>query len=528
MSEPSKPGEGDPGVPSPIETGPVTSGGSEPIPLIGGRPPAGGPIVSASGEPFGTSVPVRSGLTAPNPLLGTGAIPLAEPRRPRSPTWFGEGGRVRRFLGRWGFPLFVLLVVVIGRNVLLPFVFASLIAYILAPVVRWMSERADGRSRMPRGLAIIFCYIVFLAAIAGFLFLLVPRLAGDIQRIGKEAPALYRTVNDEWTPALAAWLEKRFPSLRVPKPEVAPTPIVPDVPLPPGTAFTVTPLPDGRLAVQLTAGGLEVKPTAQGSYHLLPNEQPPEPASVEEKVRSWAAKWMSGAQSQISDLVRFGQRVVGALIKGIFTFFLVLMIGAFMLIDMEKVHAFLRSLFPPNVRGDYDVIIAGIDRGLSGVIRGQLLICLINGVFTYIGLVLFDVKYSLILAVVAAVMSLVPIFGSILSTIPIVLAALVSGDQGLDIFRAVAMTLWIVGIHFIEANLLNPKIIGTAAKIHPVLVIFSLILGEHSYGLVGALLAVPLLSMIQVLFLFFYRKTWKDMPGRKTSPPGEPSVSHGA
>ncbi len=60
-----------------------------------------------------------------------------------------------------------------------------------------------------------------------------------------------------------------------------------------------------------------------------------------------------------------------------------------------------------------------------------------------------------------------------------------------------------------EGNILNPKIIGTAAKIHPVLVIFALIVGEHSYGLVGALLAVPVASIIQVLFLFFRSKAWK-------------------
>jgi predicted PurR-regulated permease PerM len=207
------------------------------------------------------------------------------------------------------------------------------------------------------------------------------------------------------------------------------------------------------------------------------------------------------------------------------------MIGAFILIDLEKVHAFLRSLFPANVRDDYDVIIAGIDRGLSGVIRGQLLICVINGILTYVGLRVFDVKYSLILAVVAGLMSLIPIFGSILSSVPIVIVALVSGDEGIDVFRGVAMTLWIIGIHFIEANVLNPKIIGTAAKIHPVLVIFSLFLGEHAYGLVGALLAVPVLSATSVVFMYFYRKTWKDMPrplGRGSTgpiarPPDPPS-----
>jgi predicted PurR-regulated permease PerM len=122
-------------------------------------------------------------------------------------------------------------------------------------------------------------------------------------------------------------------------------------------------------------------------------------------------------------------------------------------------------------------------------------------------------------------MSLIPIFGSILSSVPIVIVALVSGDEGIDVFRGIAMTLWIIGIHFIEANLLNPKIIGTAAKIHPVLVIFSLFLGEHAFGLVGALLAVPVLSAVSVMFMYLYKKTWKDAPrpvGRTTTGPISP------
>src|SRR5262249_46354898 len=237
-----------------------------------------------------------------------------------------------------------------------------------------------------------------------------------------------------------------------------------------------------------------------------------EELTLEDKLRSYVKHGATGLQSRLNDVVRVLQDIIAGFIKGIFGFFFTLMIGAFILIDVEKVHGFLRSLFPPNVREDYDVIIEGIDQGLSGVIRGQLVICLINAVLTYIGLVIFGVKYQLIFAIVAGLMSLIPIFGSILSSVPIVIVALVSGDQGIDVFRGAAMTLWIIGIHFIEANLLNPKIIGTAAKIHPVLVIFSLFLGEHAYGLVGALLAVPVLSAISVVFMYFYRKAWKDSP----------------
>jgi predicted PurR-regulated permease PerM len=465
--------------------------------------------------PPGGSEP-SAGIPSPTDPSATGPLPNTTGRT-RSQTLFGNENPVFRFLKRWGLPLFVVLVVYIGRNVLLPFIFAALIAYILAPVVDWMTNRKDGTHRMPRGLAIILCYLVFIGLVVGFLFLLVPRLSSDVARLGKEAPGLYKKVNDEWTPQMARWLEQRFPSLAEVKTAPDEPAIVPDVPLPPGTAFTMTPLPDGRFAIQLAPNGVDIKPLPDGAFHIQANEAPPELLTLEDKLRAYAKRGMLGLQSQLNDLVRLGQEVLTGFIRGIFLFFFTLMIGAFLLIDLEKVHGFLRSLFPANVRDDYDVIKAGIDRGLSGVIRGQLVICLINGILTYIGLLIFGVKYGLILAVVAGLMSLIPIFGSILSSVPIVLVALVSGDSGIDIFRGVAMTLWIIGIHFIEANVLNPKIIGTAAKIHPVLVIFSLFLGEYSYGLVGALLAVPILSAIQVIFMFMYQKTWKD-PTKQTGP----------
>jgi predicted PurR-regulated permease PerM len=486
---------------TPIEPGGEPSGGA-PRPS---DPAIAGPGTGAGGASAGGGT-VTGSITQPI----SGAV-----ARARSQSWFGEAGTLRRFVTRWGFPLFVVLILFLGREVLLPFVFAGLIAYILTPVVRWMVDRPDGTRRMPRGLAVVMCYLVFISLVAGFLFLLVPRLSRDVQRLGKEAPGLYKRINEEWTPEVARWLEGRFPALNRDKPAVEEP--APPSDLPQGTAFIATPLANGSgYAMQLAPNGVDLTLLPDGSYRLQTNDARPEPATLEDKLRAFVKKTLLGLQSELDDVLRLGQSLVVGFIRGIFLFFFTLMIGAFILIDLEKVHAFLRSLFPANVRDDYDVIIAGIDRGLSGVIRGQLVICMINSFLTYIGLLVFGVKYSLILAVVAGLMSLIPIFGSILSSVPIVIVALASGAEGIDVFRGVAMLFWIVGIHFIEANVLNPKIIGTAAKIHPVLVIFSLFLGEHAYGLVGALLAVPVLSAISVVFMYLYRKAWKDAP----RPPG--------
>jgi len=104
-------------------------------------------------------------------------------------------------------------------------------------------------------------------------------------------------------------------------------------------------------------------------------------------------------------------------------------------------------------------------------------------------------------------MSIVPIFGSITSAIPAVMIGLTQGW-----WTAISVLIWIIGIHQIEANLLNPKIIGTAAKIHPVLVVLALITGEHFFGIWGALLAVPVLSLTQGVFNHFRYEAMPDSP----------------
>jgi predicted PurR-regulated permease PerM len=435
-------------------------------------------------------------------------------------TWF------RRFAKLWGFALFVVLLAWLFRAVLLPFVFAVVVAYILAPAVNRLARVRVGAHTMPRGLAVIICYVVLLSAIGLFFAAFLPRLSGDVARLGREGPRLWAKVNDEWTPTAARWLEKRFPSLAQDKtlPEAPMVDAIPgEPPPPPGTVFVLTPLPSGDHAVTLVGQGVELERADEHRVILRPREEA-KPRKLEDVLRARLVKLVAGLESQAGDLIRVGQSIVTGLVSFVMHLFLVLVVAAFMLIDLHRLHAFARGLIPAKYRGEYDVIVAGIDRGMSGVIRGQLLICLINAVLTYVGLLIFDVKYAFLLAVVAGVMSLIPIFGSILSTIPIVAMALVSSEAGVDVLRGVFMLLWILGIHFIEANFLNPKIMGTAAKMHPVVVIFALIAGESTYGLVGALFAVPVASIIQTLFVYFRSKAWRTESGSTGSfgsiPPG--------
>ena len=125
------------------------------------------------------------------------------------------------------------------------------------------------------------------------------------------------------------------------------------------------------------------------------------------------------------------------------------------------------------------------------------------------------VPYAGIWSLVAGTMSLIPIFGTILSSAPMIGVSIFttepSGLLGLSGFTLAFATLgWIVIIHFIETSILEPKIIGKHAKIHPVLVLFALLAGEHFFGVPGLIFAVPVLSVVQTLFMFLKEKLFEE------------------
>ncbi len=225
-----------------------------------------------------------------------------------------------------------------------------------------------------------------------------------------------------------------------------------------------------------------------------------ERAGVARKLRALGA-------GHLSDIVRVGGGIIGGVIGGIFGFFMTLMVSAYMLVTEGQIFGFFRSLVRPSSRAGFDALLDRLDRGLKGVVRGQLIICMVNGALSAVGFGLAGLKYWPTLALVATVISLMPIFGSILSSVPAVAIGLTQ-SFGTGLF----VLLWILGIHQLEANLLNPKIMGDAAKIHPVLVVFSLLAGEHFFGIQGALLAVPAMSIAQSLFLHWraYALDWGD------------------
>ncbi len=416
---------------------------------------------------------------------------------------------LRRFARLWGFGLFIVVVLVVFRAVVLPFVLGIAVAYVLAPVVSGLSAAPIGRTwRVPRWLAIVIVYLGLLTALGVFFTLFLPRLSSDFARLFREAPTFLQRVKKQYVPRADAWLDANFP-----REEDAATPgsppTVEELEPRPERKIKVTEVKPGQYEISLEGLQLEVDPTGRGRYIVGPRSDADEKRTRLTEMLTQAAR---AGENELRGIIAYGQRFIGVVIKGFAWFILTFMVAAYLLIDIERVMAFLRSLVPPQHRHTLDEMLREIDRGLSGIIRGQLIICVVNAVLTTVGLLLFRVKYAVLLGMLAGAFSFIPVFGSILSSVPIVAVALASGPQGFSLSTGLGMLGWIVGIHLLEANLLNPKIIGTAAKMHPVVVVFALMVGEESGGLIGALLAVPIASIVQAIFLYFRRRQPLEAP----------------
>lgn len=423
---------------------------------------------------------------------------------------------VSRMSGGWTRQRIVFLaisaVVVIGvllwsREVLLPFVLALIIAYVLTPLVA-VCERA----RLPRAASILLVYVCTFSILYFSIAAIAPRIYEESAKFVRDAPTLAARLVERWGPPVDDWVQglvQRSGAAKAPPPgEPPPT-------------FQVKKQPDDSFTVQL-GSGMEIVREDDRRWRVLPvRRQAEEKFSLARLVSDATNRSVEYVRRNGLELIKFGQVLISTVAKSIFLLFMTLMVAGYVMHTRETIIGFFRSLVPPRSRIGFDRLLYRIDRGLSGVVRGQLLICVVNGLLSAIGFWMFGLKYWPILSIVASVMSLVPIFGSILSTIPAVFIGLTQ-----DFWIALWVLLWVIGIHQIEANLLNPKIIGVAAKIHPVLVVFALLVGEHFFGLWGALLAVPTLSLAQSVFMHFRFESMPDSPPDSLLPQrGTPSVS---
>ena len=422
-----------------------------------------------------------------------------------------------KFLGHRGRTLVILIllatmlgIVLFLNKILFPFLLASFLAYVLAPVIENLHQRKIRSHSISRGLAVLLVYFVILIVLIGGGSYVVPNVSAEMGHMIQELPKAVTKVSKEWGPVFDEKI-RDITSL-FPEPEIIePLPVIENNE--PQSKTTVIQKENGELVKILDGYTYEIRGLDSDRIEIVPHRKIGRESGVEEneqvpldintQISILAEEGMNRLKADMVRFLGFGRQLITKVVGSVFTLFLTFMVAAFILVDTERILSFWRSLVPKKYHLRYNDLLKSLDRGLNGVVRGQLMICVINGILTFIGLLMIGVPFAFTLGLVAMVFSLIPIFGTILSSIPIVIMGLT-----ISLGTGLLALAWILLIHFIEGNFLNPNIMGTSAQIHPAMIVFVLVTGEHMAGIAGALLAVPVYSILQTFF--FFLKTMVD------------------
>jgi predicted PurR-regulated permease PerM len=188
---------------------------------------------------------------------------------------------------------------------------------------------------------------------------------------------------------------------------------------------------------------------------------------------------------------------------GVFTFTTVLVISLYLMLDRQRLHLRL-SWFTNNKKHLQTAkeFVDSLEYQLGGWIRGQLILMVTIGVVTYVGLSLLSVPYAAPLALMAALLEILPNLGPTLSAIPsIALAFFMMGPvMGLVVF------VFYVLVQQLENNLLVPKIMKDNVDVSPLVSIMSILIGFKLSGVIGALLAIPVYIVIRSVYSTWFKK----------------------
>ncbi|QED48736.1 AI-2E family transporter [Cytobacillus dafuensis] len=300
--------------------------------------------------------------------------------------------------------------------VVLPFVIAAFITYLLHPIVEKLND-----SGLHKGVAVFGIYILFFGGVGFALYKGIPAFINQLKDLSENAP--------QFANQYRGWIE--FIQVK--------TATWPD--------GLQTRIDDGILAMESTLDKLLSK-----SVNIL--------------------------------LKVLNYTVIIAIIP---------FISFYMLKDYDLIRRTVWYLTPRKWRQEGILFLRDVDKSLGSYIRGQLLVCVVIGSISALLFWIFDLKYSLLLGFIIGLTNVIPYFGPIFGAIPaIIVASTIS-------IKMVIISICIVAVlQFLEGNILSPLIVGKSLDMHPLVIMFALLAGGEAGGIIGLIIAVPILAVIKV------------------------------
>jgi predicted PurR-regulated permease PerM len=290
------------------------------------------------------------------------------------------------------------------------------------------------RGWMPRGLAVAIVYLGFLSAVATAGVLLANPVADQARQFGDDAPSIVDSANSS-----LADVQDYF-----------------------------------------DRNGINIEVKRQGDSAL---------ETLRKKVVGGADQVVSAGTQILERTIRAGVALV-----------LVIVLSIYMLLYAPRIGALVRRVLPPGDGTPEDDYPTRVQRAVGGYVRGQFLFSLAMGTGAAICLYIYGLlgifpegkTYAVAFGIFFGLMELIPFIGPFLGALPPLIVALFT-----DPLTAVWVALLFIAIQQIEGHIVAPQIFGHALRINPLLVIFSLLAGGEIYGIIGALVALPIAAILR-------------------------------
>ncbi|MFT8320179.1 MAG: AI-2E family transporter [Bacillus sp. (in: firmicutes)] len=224
---------------------------------------------------------------------------------------------------------------------------------------------------------------------------------------------------------------------------------------------------------------------------------------IQEKTKAWPENMQQKVDNGIQSFEVKMDGLLTKVLKGameiVNSFVLIMLIpfiSFYMLKDINAVKKAAWFITPRKWRNNGTAFLKDVNLSLGSYIRGQLFVCFIIGAISTMLFWIFHMKYPLVLGIIIGITNVIPYFGPIIGAVPAVIIA-----STISIKMLIIIIVIIIVLQFLEGNILAPFIVGKSLHMHPLFIMFALLVGEEIGGIVGMIVSVPILSVLKVAII---------------------------
>ncbi|HSL47279.1 MAG TPA: AI-2E family transporter [Anaerolineales bacterium] len=371
-----------------------------------------------------------------------------------------------KYLVAIGFVLLGIFILYLSRSVIPPLVVAGLIAVIVRPVISWLQLRVH----LSRGPAVGLVYLCL--AILGPLvvILILPTIIEALVYVGSLD---YRGLLE----GSAEWLRSTLTTIKAARLPVAALDAYVDRAI------------DTVLAAFQTSSPTVVPPSLDAILQPL--------------------------SSALKSLMESSANLVGTVFSRAAAIVFTFLASIYMSLDADTHRGALLQAVPAAYQPEISILLARIERMWGAFFQGELRLMLVIGVITTIGLTALGMPGALYLGTIAGLLELIPTIGPIIAAVPAVIVALVQGSAYLPIgnlaFAGLILLFYIL-VQQVENNLIVPRVLGDAVELPPLVVMTGAVVGASVGGILGVMLATPIIASGREILGYLYSKLLDQEP----------------